>query len=93
MYASVGMAASIAQGLLFGVSNLDLILMAILIILSLGLIIPMLFAFCFIDEVETLLREKGVPYPTGRPVHDNIPLWTAKLMFWFIMVVLIANWL
>lgn len=91
MYANVGMAASIAQGLIFGVNNLDLILLAVFLILGLGLFIPMLFALCFIDEIENLLRKREVPYPTGRPFHDNIPLWTAKMMFWFIMVVLIAN--
>lgn len=93
MYASVGLIASTAQGLIFGISLLDLILIAVFCILSLGLIIPMLFAFCFIDEVETLLQERGEPYPAGRPFSDNIPLWTAKVIFWSIMVFLIANWL
>ncbi len=93
MYASVGLIASTAQGLIFGVSSLDLILIAVFCILSLGLIIPMLFALCFIDEVETLLQERGEPYPAGRPFSDNIPLWTAKVIFWCITVFLIANWL
>ena len=91
-FSSIGMASTIAMGVLSNFSTVEIILLFILGSVALILIIPMLFAYPIMDEIEQILKKQGNPLPDSLAMSNKPPMWVARMWFWFTLAIL-APWL
>jgi len=92
IFSTIGMASTIAMGVIFRFSTIDFVLLLIFTSGSLLLAIPMAFAFPIMSEIEETLRKKGSPLPDNLVIGDKLPLWVMRMLFWFALAILIP-WL
>jgi len=91
-FSSVGIASTMAMGVLLDFLTVEIIVMFIFGGVALLLIIPALFAYPIMDEIEQTLEKQGNPLPDNLAMANKPPMWVARMWFWFTLAIL-APWL
>ena len=86
-FASVGMVSGIALGVTFGFNTIELIIVGISTAIAMITIIPSLFCFPCIDEIEKLLNQQL--FEIDCPIEKRIQSWAVRMMFWSTLIILL----
>lgn len=89
MFSSVAMVSSLAQGLAFGFSTVNLWMLVAFAVVALVLTIPTIFAVFWLFEIEANLTKRSLPPPTRRMINQRAPVWALWMMFWSALAVLL----
>ena len=87
VFTGITMASGLALGLAFGFHTAEIILLVIFSVISLSTMIPFLFCFVWIGEIETILKKRHIPF--DNPISNRVGIWALKMMFWFALLVLL----
>jgi len=81
------MASGVAIGIAFGFHTAELIILCVSCIISLLTIVPSIFFFVWVDEIEKILKRRQIIF--DRSINKRIHSWVFKMMFWAILIVLL----
>jgi hypothetical protein len=87
VFTSISMVSGLALGMAFGFHAAELIILGISCVISLTTVIPFLFFFSWINEIEKILMQRQVKFDCS--INRKMKSWALKMMFWAILVVLL----
>ena len=86
------MLTSMAQGLLFGFDNLSIALTLSSVVCLVVLIVPSLFSYPILEEIEHEFERRGEPYNDQNRISHRLQRYTGKVVFWAFIIVIICNY-
>lgn len=86
-FAGVSMVSGLALGLAFGFHTVEVIIIGVFCCICLGLMIPCLFCFAWIDEIERELTRRHISIDC--PINKRIGSWALKMMIWAALIILL----
>jgi len=89
VFTSISLTSGIALGLAFGFHTAELIILGTSCVISLILVVPTIFCFVWIDEIEKMLTQRHVKFDYS--IKKRVQGWALKMMFWAILVVLLPT--
>ena len=84
---SVGMASSLATGLLSDFSQVDIVILFAFCLVWFVLVLPMLFSYPIMDEIERILERTGQPLPPELQMAHKPPTWVFGMWFWMLVAI------
>ncbi|MHC4648150.1 MAG: hypothetical protein ACYTBJ_22035 [Planctomycetota bacterium] len=71
-----------AEVLLFGANPISMAIVIAWAIVSLTLMIPAVFCFLWLSEIEGVLKGRGIPIPGGKTIDERCKDWAIMVMLW-----------
>lgn len=87
MFSSVGLGSGAALGVTFGFNKFEIIILLVSCSICAVTILPSFFFFVFIEEIETVLIERGFVF--DHLIGKRIQGWAVKMMLWFAAVIVL----
>lgn len=84
-FSAVAMASGLAIGLMFGFSDVELVVLVVLTAVMAVTFIPAVFSWILLEEIEAIYRARF--YPKQEKFSNRMPIFIMKMMFWYILAV------
>lgn len=85
LVSGVATASGLAIGLMFGFSDVDLIVLVVSTVVMLVSFIPATFSWILLEEVEKICKTKF--YLNQQTYSNRLPIHVMKMLFWFVLAV------